>query len=355
MGPQSAGANPGPACYDRGGELPTCTDADLLLGYLDKDFFAGGRIPLNRDKARTAVENYIAKPLKLDLYEAAVGMYNVINVNMAAAIREVSIKQGYDPRDFPLVVAGGAGPNHAGMFAWELEIPLMIIPRESSIFCAAGMLRSDLKHDFVRTFVALLKDTEPATVRKIFGEMQSQGDKLLLSEGISRDRINYQISVDLRYVKQYHEVNLKITAEELQQGTLDLVAAGFHHQHNKLYGYSLENEDTAIELINLRLICIGKTQKPAFRQENYDGADPSGAVKYCRKIFLPLQKHTKEVDVYDGLRLKFGNKISGPAMIEQVNTTTFVTPEYGLMVDKYGSYTMYLKGMEEEVEKRILD
>jgi N-methylhydantoinase A len=103
------------------------------------------------------------------------------------------------------------------------------------------------------------------------------------------------------------------------------------------------------------LICIGKTQKPAFRQENYDGADPSGAVKYCRKIFLPLQKHTKEVDVYDGLRLKFGNKISGPAMIEQVNTTTFVTPEYGLMVDKYGSYTMYLKGMEEEVEKRILD
>jgi N-methylhydantoinase A len=355
MGPQSAGANPGPACYDRGGKLPTCTDADLLLGYLDKDFFAGGRIRLNMAKARAAVENYIAKPLKLDLYEAAVGMYNVINVNMAAAIREVSIKQGYDPRDFPLVVAGGAGPNHAGMFAWELEIPLMIIPRESSIFCAAGMLRSDLKHDFVRTFVALLKDTEPATVRKIFGEMQSQGDKLLLSEGISRDRINYQISVDLRYVKQYHEVNLKITAEELQQGTLDLVAAGFHQQHNKLYGYSLENEDTAIELINLRLICIGKTQKPAFRQENYDGADPSGAVKYCRKIFLPLQKHTKEVDVYDGLRLKFGNKISGPAMIEQVNTTTFVTPEYGLMVDKYGSYTMYLKGMEEEVEKRILD
>jgi len=144
MGPQSAGANPGPACYDRGGKLPTW-------------------IRLNMAKARAAVENYIAKPLKLDLYEAAVGMYNVINVNMAAAIREVSIKQGYDPRDFPLVVAGGAGPNHAGMFAWELEIPLMIIPRESSIFCAAGMLRSDLKHDFVRTFVALVKCNPRAT------------------------------------------------------------------------------------------------------------------------------------------------------------------------------------------------
>jgi N-methylhydantoinase A len=265
MGPQSAGAVPGPACYDRGGELPTCTDADLLLGYLDKDFFAGGRIPLKADKARAAVENFIAKPLKLDLYEAALGMYNVINVNMAAAIREVSIKQGYDPRDFPLVVAGGAGPNHACMFARELEIPLMIIPRESSIFCAAGMLRSDLKHDFVRTCVALLKETQPATVSKIFDDMQSEGDKLLLAEGIPRDRIEYRFSVDLRYVKQYHEVNLQITAEELQLETLDEVAARFHQYHGNLYGYSLENENAAVELINLRLVCIGKTQKPAFQ------------------------------------------------------------------------------------------
>jgi len=354
MGPQSAGAIPGPACYDQGGELPTCTDADLLLGYLDKDFFAGRRIPLNPDNARAAIENFIAKPLNLDAYEAAAGMYNVINVNMAAAIREVSIRQGYDPRDFPLVVAGGAGPNHACMFARELEIPLMIIPRESSIFCAAGMLRSDLKHDFVRTFVALLKDIEPVTVRKIFGEMQSQGDKLLLAEGISRDRINYRFSVDLRYVNQYHEVNLLITAEELHLETFDKIIGRFHQQHANLYGYSLENENAAVELINLRLICIGETHKPAFRQEDYDGADPSRAVKNHRKIFLPTQRQTEDVDVFDGLRLKFGNKISGPAILEQVNTTTFVTPEYNLMVDQYGSYTMYLKGMEEEVEKRIL-
>ena len=325
-----------------------------VAGVFRQKLFAGGRLPLNLDKARAAVENFIARPLKLDLYEAAVGMYNVIYVNMAAAIREVSIKQGYDPRDFPLVVAGGAGPNHACMFARELEIPVMIIPRESSIFCAAGMLRSDLKHDFVRTHVALLQDTEPATVRKKFSEMQSEGDKLLLSEGIPHDRINYQFSVDLRYVKQYHEVNLEITADELQLQTLDTIARRFHQQHNNLYGYCLEDENTAVELINFRLMCIGKTQKPAFRQEDYDGADPSRAVKKRRSIFLPLQKQTEEVDVYDGLRLKFGNKISGPAIIEQVNTTAFVTPEYSLMVDKYGSYTMYLKGMEEEVEKRIL-
>jgi N-methylhydantoinase A len=155
MGPQSAGAKPGPACYDLGGELPTCTDADLVLGYLDKDFFAGGRIPLNPNKSRDAIERHIAGPLKLDLAEAAAGMYNVINVNMAAAVREVSVKQGYDPRDFPLVIAGGAGPNHACMIALELEIPVMIIPKESSIFCAAGMLRSDLKHDFVGTYATV--------------------------------------------------------------------------------------------------------------------------------------------------------------------------------------------------------
>jgi len=354
MGPQSAGATPGPACYDRGGEQPTCTDADLLLGYLDPGFFAGGRIPLNPDKARRAVETYIAKPLKLDVYEAAAGMYNLINVNMAAAIREVSIKQGYDPRDFPLVVAGGAGPNHAGMFARELDIPLMIIPRESSIFCAAGMLRSDLKHNFVRTYVALLEDTEPGLVRKIFDEMQAEGDRLLLAEGIARDKINYQLSVDLRYVKQYHEVNLAISAEELGGETLAPIAGRFHQQHCKHYGYSLEEEKTAVELINLRLVCIGITQKPAFREEDYDGADPSRAAKNSRKIFLPLQNQVEEVGVYDGLHLKFGNKIHGPAIIEQVNTTTLVTPEYNLMVDKYGSYTMYLKDMASEVVKRIL-
>jgi N-methylhydantoinase A len=354
MGPQSAGANPGPACYDRGGVHPACTDADLLLGYLDKDFFAGGRIPLNPDKAREAVDNYIAKPLKLDLQEAAAGMYNVINVNMAAAIREVSIKQGHDPRDFPLVVAGGAGPNHACMFARELEIPVMIIPRESSIFCAAGMLRSDLIHDFVRTHVALLQDIEPAAVSRIFGEMQAEGDKLLLSESIPRDGISYRFSVDLRYVKQYHEVNVEITAGELQLRTLERIAARFHQQHHNLYGYSLESESTAVELINFRLMCIGKTQKPAFRQEDYDGADPSRAAKGRRRVYLPLQKATEDVDVFDGLRLKFGNKICGPAIVEQVNTTALVTPEYDLMVDRYGSYTMYLKGMDEEVEARIL-
>jgi N-methylhydantoinase A len=354
MGPQSAGAIPGPACYDRGGELPTCTDSDLVLGYLNKDFFAGGRIPLNLKKSEEAVERHIAKPLKLDLYEAALGMYDVINVNMAAAVREVSIKQGYDPRDFPLVVAGGAGPNHACMFARELEIPIMIIPKESSIFCAAGMLRSDLKHDFVRTYVTLLQDADPAAFKRIFDEMQFEGFKLLQSEGIAKDRIRYRFSLDLRYVKQYHEVSVEITAEELQQDRFDAITGRFHEQHKNLYGYCLEDETTPLELINLRLVCIGETRKPDFRQEDYDGSDPSGALKESRNIFMPQQKRFRLVEVFDGDKLKFGHRIPGPALVEQVNTTAFVTPEYNLMIDRFGSYTMYSKSHEAEIEKRIL-
>ena len=355
MGPQSAGANPGPACYDLGGELPTCTDADLVLGYLDKDFFAGGRIPLNLNKSRNAIETHIGGPLKLELAEAAAGMYSVINVNMAAAVREVSVKQGYDPRDFPLVIAGGAGPNHACMIALELEIPVMIIPRESSIFCAAGMLMSDLKHDFVGTYVTLLDEADNATFKNIFLDMKAEGIKLLKSEGIPEKRIEFIFSLDLRYVKQYHEVNVKITYDEIQQTDFSTISNRFHKQHHTLFGYSLEEEQTPVELINLRMVCIGQTQKPQFQLDTYSGSDPSGTFKKMRKSFLPLQRKFAEINVFDGIKLKFGNKVVGPAIIEQINTTTFVTPEYNLLVDKYGSFTMYMKSHEKEVEKRILN
>jgi len=355
MGPQSAGADPGPACYDLGGELPTCTDADLVLGYLDKDFFAGGRIPLNLNKSRAAIEVHIAGPLKLDLEEAAAGMYSVINVNMAAAVREVSVKQGFDPRDFPLVIAGGAGPNHACMIALELEIPVMIIPKESSIFCAAGMLRSDLKHDFVSTYVTEIDAADSATFKNTFSDMKAQGIELLTSEGIPKNRIAHIFSLDLRYVKQYHEVNIEITSQEIKRADFGAISTRFHKKHNELFGYSLEEEQTPVELINLRIVCIGRTEKPEFQLETLGGSDSSGAFKKMRKSFLPLQKRFEEIHVFDGAKLKFGNQIVGPAIIEQVNTTTFVTPEYNLLVDKFGSYTMYMQTNEEEVEKRILN
>ncbi|MFH1090222.1 MAG: hydantoinase/oxoprolinase family protein, partial [Pseudomonadota bacterium] len=354
MGPQSASSKPGPACYSLGGEEPTCTDADLILGYLDPDYFAGGRMPLDYHKALQAIEEKIARPLGLEVFEAAAGMYNVINVNMAAAVREVSVSQGYDPRDFPLVVAGGAGPNHAAMIAHELEIPVMIIPRESSIFCAAGMLMSDLKHDFVRTYTCLFEQADPGRFKDYFRDMKKQGLVLLESEHIPRDRVRFVYSLDLRYVKQYHEVNVEVTEEEVEKTDFAAMAARFHPAHNFLYGYSLEDQGTPIELINMRLVCIGLTDKPGFFEQPYDGQDPGAAFKRRRQVFLPVGKEFREVDVFDGLSLKYGNLIQGLAIIEQVNTTAFVTPEYNVLVDKYGSYTMFLQDREDEFRLRIL-
>ena len=353
MGPQSAGSNPGPACYGLGGELPTCTDADLVLGYLDKDFFSGGKIPLDYNKAVKSIEEKIAGPLGLDVFEAAAGMYRVINVNMATGVREVSVKRGHDPREFPLVVAGGAGPVHACMIARELEIPVMVIPKESSIFCAAGMLMSDLKHNFVKTYTTLLTKIDKINFTSLFREMEEEASRLLKSELIPEDSIDHVFSLDMRYVKQYHEVNVKITREEIEDENIELVAQKFHPEHNRLYGYSLEEEGTPVELINLRLLSVGKTAKPRFKQEEYDGEDPTKAFKRKRKIYLPIEKEFKEVPVYDGHRLRYGNKVEGPAIIEQINTTTLVTSEFCVQSDKYGSYTMYAKGKEDDIQKRL--
>ncbi len=353
MGPQSAGSDPGPACYGLGGELPTCTDADLVLGYLDKDFFAGGKIPLDYNRAVKAIEEKIAGPLGLDVFEAAAGMYRVINVNMATGVREVSIKRGHDPREFPLVVAGGAGPVHACLIARELEIPVMIIPKESSIFCAAGMLMSDLKHNFVKTYTTLLTKIDTIKFTSLFREMEEEANRLLKSELIPEDSIDHVFSLDMRYVKQYHEVNVKIIQEEFEGKNIELVAQKFHPEHNRLYGYSLEKEGTPVELINLRLLSVGKTGKPKFKQEEYDGEDPAKAFKRKRKIYLPIEKEFKEVPVYDGHRLRYGNKVDGPAIIEQINTTTLVTSEFCVQSDKYGSYTMYAKGKEADIQKKL--
>jgi len=353
MGPQSAGAIPGPACYNLGGKLPTCTDADLILGYLDKDFFAGGKIPLDNKKAEQAIKMHIADKMNLDVVEAAAGMYQVINVNMASGVREVSLKRGYDPREFPLVVAGGAGPVHACMIAMELEIPVMIIPKESSIFCAAGMLMSDLKHDFVRTYATKIDEINSKIFLSNFKEMEAEGIHLLKTENIPEKKIELIYSMDLRYLKQYHEVNVVIKRDEVEQVNIESIVKKFHPEHNRLYGYSLEDEGTPIELINMRLTIIGKTDKPQFSDEKDQGKDASNALKDRRNVYIPNKRDFEEINVYDGSKLKCGNKVIGPGIIEQVNTTTFVSPEYNVVCDRYGSYTMYLKAREKEFIRRI--
>ena len=353
MGPQSAGADPGPACYGKGGVRPTCTDADLILGYLDPEFFAGGRLRLDRRAAVRSVDEHMAGPLGLSVDEAAAGMYRVINNNMAQGVREISVKRGFDPREFPVVAAGGAGPLHACMICQELEIPVFIVPRESSIFCAAGMLMSDLQHDFVRSFVSLLDGIDWTRLNTVLAEMIQDGDQLLTNEGISRDRRRYRLNLDCRYVKQYHEVSLPVALELARAGRFQAVASAFHEEHQRLYGYSLEQEGSPIELINIRLQAVGVTDKPRLADEPEAGEDPGAALKGERAVYLPDDGARRRVCVFDGHKTRHGNRIPGPALIEQANTTLFVSSAFDCVCDRHGSFVVYQKGREPLAASRL--
>jgi len=295
-------------------------------------------------KAKDAINEKIAKPLRLSLVEAAYGMYHVINVNMASAIREITIKRGYDPREFLLVCAGGAGPIHAAMIALELEIPKILIPKESSIFCAAGMLFSDLKHDYVRTYHTIFsKDTTDINrLINLVKEMEDEGHTILKKEKIPQDNHLIEYSFDMRYLGQYHEVNIKVDKRHIWEFDSMSVSDIFHFEHDRLYGYSLRKEGTPIELVNIRVTAIGITKKPELQEESYQDPDAIRHLKGSRQAYLPSEKDYREVNIYDGMRMGYGNHLAGPAIIEQVNTTIFVPPEYTVDCDAYGSYILNL-------------
>ncbi|MBX3591303.1 MAG: hydantoinase/oxoprolinase family protein [Burkholderiaceae bacterium] len=347
MGPQSAGADPGPACYGKGGTLPTTTDANVVLGYLDPEFFAGGKMKLDVGAARAAIETHIARPMGLTVEEAAAGMYRVACNNMAQGVREVTIKRGFDPREFPIIPAGGAGPIHSCLICHELEIPLQIVPRESSVLCAFGMLMSELKHDFVRTFVARLESLDWAKLGEIVDAMVADGAAQLADERIPEARRRYEVKFDCRYIRQYHEVSFVVPRALLDARDAAGIARAFHAEHNRLYGYSLEQENTPIEIINVRVQAVGATDKPAYRKEDWTGADASHALKGRRSVYIPETRAFAEVPVYDGHRMRFGNRIDGPAMIEQATTAIFVSASYDCVVDALGSFAVYLKGRED--------
>jgi N-methylhydantoinase A len=353
MGPQSAGADPGPACYGKGGTLPTTTDANVVLGYLDPDYFAGGRMRLDTAAARRAIETHIARPMGLTVEEAAAGMYRVACNNMAQGVREVTIKRGFDPREFPFIPAGGAGPLHACLICQELEIPLQIVPREASVLCAFGMLMSELKHDFVRTFVARLDALDWPRLATLVDDMRREGERQLAEERIPPARRDYEIRLDCRYLKQYHEVSVAVPRESLDRRDAAGIAELFHAEHNRLYGYSLAAEATPMEIINVRVQAVGATDKPAYRDEAWAGPDASGALKGKRSVYVPETRKFAEVPVYDGHRMRFGNRIDGPALVEQETTAIFVSSAYDCVVDALGSFALFAKGREDLVASCI--
>jgi N-methylhydantoinase A len=342
MGPKSSGARPGPACYNLGGTAPCCSDANLILGYLDPDFFAGGKIKLNKKASEAAIKITVAEPLKMSLIEAAYGMYHIMNVNMASAIREISVQKGFDPRDFLLVCGGGAGPIHAAMISLELEISRILIPKESSILCAAGMLLSDLKHDFVRSFHTPF----PLEVQKrqhflsLAENLKSAGDSTLSNEHIPEQSRQFRFFLDLRYMGQYHEVSVPVEMDDLMGLNFKKIAEIFHSEHNRLYGYDLKNEKTFMELVNIRMTAVGITDKPSFRKELPAGLDASVSLKGERPVFLPSKMGFESIPVYDGDKMRFENCVIGPAIIEQQNTTIFVPSMFQIECDQYGSFLM---------------
>jgi len=345
MGPKSAGANPGPACYGLGGTEPTCSDANLVLGYLNADYFAGGKMKLDRAGAERAILEKVARPLNMSLVETAFGMCHIMNVNMASAIREISVQRGYDPREFLLVCAGGAGPIHAAMIAGELEIPRILVPKESSIFCAAGMLLSDLKHDFVRTYHTPFskKVMEERRFLSLLEDLERECDLVLTTEKIPPEKRLYRYSLDLRYVRQYHEVNVPVDIDLLRAIHVEAIREAFHSHHDRLYGYSLKEEGTEVELVNMRVSAVGITDKPPFREEENRGRDCGECLKGTRSVYIPSRRDFSPVPVFDGNRMGHGHAVAGPAVIEQVNTTIFVPPEYEMECDAYGSYLLTLR------------
>jgi N-methylhydantoinase A len=337
MGPQSAGAFPGPVCYGRGGEQPACTDADLVLGYLDAAYFAGGAMPLDAQAARQAIGARIAGPLGLDVEEAAAGMYRVINANMAHGVREITVKRGLDPREFPMVVAGGAGSLHACMIATELEIPSLLVPPTSSVLCATGMLLTDLQHDFVRTCITPLGDLDFDRLQALVEEMRAEGARQLASEGVPPERTRHETLLDLRYLKQYHEVTLPAPADALAGRDREGIAAAFHGEHDRLYGYDLKAEGTDLELINVRVRSVGQVDKPPLPRLAAGPQDAGRARKGERRAYVPARETFEPTPVYDGARLEAGNVIPGPALIDRTDTTIFVSASYTATVDELGS------------------
>ena len=220
VGPESAGATPGPVCYGRGGTRPTVTDADLLVGYLDAERFWGGRLRLDEAAAREAFRRHVAEPLGVDVVRAAYGAHQVVNANMVDAIREVSVRRGHDPREFVLVAAGGAGPIHACAIARELDIGLILVPREASVMCAVGQLLSDLRHDFVRSCVMSLDRLDRHMVERHYRDLRGAAEEALLAEGVPRHRIAVSCAADVRYVGQFSEVEVPVPDSVLTEAAV---------------------------------------------------------------------------------------------------------------------------------------
>jgi len=346
MGPQSAGADPGPACYGKGGKEPTCTDADLVLGYLNPDYYLGGEMKIYPELAHQAIKEKIADPLGVDVAQAAWAMRKVIDHHMVDGISIVSVQRGEDPRRYTLVVAGGAGAVHAASLARALNIKRLLISKTSSVFCALGGVIADVHHDFVRSIASRMSAVDLDDLNALFNEMRAIGEGYLKMEGVSKSERYYLRSVDMRYKGQYHELEVPLplkdsnsTSEKVDRDMLERLVEDFHQMHETLYSY---RDTTETEILNVRLAACGKVRTPEIKAEDFVSKDASAHKKGERQVYFEEAGGFVTTGIYDGDRMEVGNLVEGPAVVELSTTTIVVPPRGKIEVTPYGSILMEL-------------
>jgi N-methylhydantoinase A len=336
VGPDSAGAFPGPVCYSRGGTVPTVTDAQLVLGYLDPDNFAGGRMKLDRNAAFASIEN-LGKQIGMSAAECAAGICRIVELQMADVIRKVTVEKGFDPREFVLFAFGGAGPAHAGVFAVELGVKKVIIPQRkaASTWCAFGAAAADVLHIFEHT--EIMPTPVPALrVNKILEEIEARAKKLMASEGIAGNRQRFEFSVDLRHKGQINEVEVLLPYGRFPSDYEPSLRALFVERYEKLYGRGSALRGAQLEIVVCRLRARALTPQPKLnRSSKKTSSIPKAAVRKAR----PIQwSSLRKTPVYDGEQLAVGNTIKGPAIVETSDTTVVVHPGRTLRVDSLGNF-----------------
>jgi N-methylhydantoinase A len=338
VGPQSAGADPGPVCYGKGGTEPTVTDADLVLGFVPADYFLGGEISLREDLAREAIRK-LGEPLGLDASRTAQTIFTTVNSVMADKMTEISTKRGYDVRDFALVVGGGAGPVHGAHLADILQIPKVIIPRHAATYSAFGMLNMELGRDFARSIISRKSSIDLERLNRLFGEMEAEARGALKELGIAAKETVFRRSLEMRYLGQFHEVEVAdVPSETIGSGDLGEIVTAFHRRHKDLYTFDMPGRE--VEFLNARLKATARHEPLKLAESVRAGGNADQAIKRRRPVLWNLGGAYEDTPVYDGTRLACGHRVEGPAIIEETLTTVVIPASYVCAVDSVKNYIL---------------
>lgn len=333
VGPESAGATPGPACYGRGGVLPTVTDANILLGKLNQEKILGGRMDVFLDNAKNAITKELCSKSSLTMEEAANGIISVVNSNMIRAIRLVSVEKGYDVREFSLMAFGGAGPLHACEVAQEMGMHSVLIPPSPGTLCSLGLLMADTKFDFSRTKIMDgVVGNIPAAL-EIFGALEAEGDAMLTKEGIASDSRAFEWALDMRYDRQNYEITVPLKGRGLDPEILAQAIEDFHAAHKRAYGY--RNDEGKIKIVSYRVSAIGTIEKPDLAEYP---ADPNAAQPKPfahRNVMFEGAKEYTVTGIYNRADFVPGTVLQGPAIIEQMDTTIVIPPHWTVHTDGF--------------------